>query len=267
MKIRGLDITRDARYKEWGFTSASLPRYHKGESDIGMLICHGFGGTPANMRCLYEKAVEMGYCVSMPLLTGHGQTFAEMERAGWRDWRHDADMALQRLYDMGCSKIFLCGLSMGALLMADLAERQAGFESVDAVMLICPPMKMKNYLNVSAFLSPIMPYVLTAESFDPDPDKEMYCGMVSKKLNDIKRLSDTVRRHAGGIACPTLLVEAENDNRVDPDSYAILGSRIPQAKLITVREAPHGIPYSPKAGELVNIFEGFFRGAEGEKKH
>lgn len=264
MKIHGLNITREARDKEWGFTQASLPRYHKGESDIGMLICHGFGGSPANMRCLYEKAVQMGYCVSMPLLTGHAKTFADMEKATWRDWRRDADNALQRLYDFGCSRIFLCGLSMGALLMADLAERQAGLESVDALMLICPPVKMKRYLNVSAFFAPLIPYVLTAEGFDGDPDKEMYYGMVSKKLNDIKRLSDAVRRHAGGISCPTLLVEAENDNRVDPDSYSILGARIPQAKLIIVREAPHGIPYSPKAGELQNIFEGFFRGAEGE---
>ena len=244
---------------------ASLPRYHKGESEIGMLICHGFGGTPANMRCLYERAVEMGYSVAMPLLTGHAATFAEMEKATWRDWRRDADEALRRLYDMDCQKIFLCGLSMGALLMADLCERQAGLESIDALMLICPPVKMKGYLNAASVFSPIIPYVLTSDEFNGDPDMEMYYGMASKKLVDLRRLADSVRHHAGGIACPTLMVEAENDNRVDPDSYAILGARMPHAKLITIKEAPHGIPYSPKAGELVSIFEGFFRGAEEKK--
>ncbi|MBQ1520818.1 MAG: hypothetical protein IIZ56_05000, partial [Clostridia bacterium] len=65
----GLNISRSARDKDWHFTEAALPRFSGGSNGAGVLICHGFGGSPANMRCLYEKAVEMGFTAIVPLLT------------------------------------------------------------------------------------------------------------------------------------------------------------------------------------------------------
>lgn len=261
MKLLGVNITGEAAEKEWGFTEASLPRYQKG-GKTGMLICHGFGGSPSNMRCLYEKACEMGYSVVMPLLSGHAATLAKLESCTYRDWRRDVDTALDKLLDMGCEKIYLCGLSMGALLMADLAERSAGHELVDGLMMICPPVKLKRYLRVSSFLAPAIPYVLTADSFNGKPDSEMYFGMATKKLADIEKLSADVLHHTGGIGCPVMLVEAENDNRVDPVSYELLKEHLPEAERVLIKEAPHGIPYSPQAEELCSVFESFFKGLE-----
>ena len=257
MKLFGYTVSKEAGEKEWGFTGASLPRYQKGGS-TGVLICHGFGGTPANMRCLYERAVSMGFSVVMPLLTGHASTLAKMEQSGLADWRRDVDAALDKLLEMGCEKIFLCGLSMGALLMADLAERSAGHELIDGLMMICPPIKMKRYLRVSSLLAPVIPYVLTADSFDDDPDKEMYYGMASSKLAEIEKLSACVMHHTGGISCPVMMVEAEKDNRVDPVSYTQLAEHLPAARHEVISGAPHGIPYSDKANELCDLFESWF---------
>lgn len=257
MKLFGMNVSREARDLEWGFTEASLPRYHKG-GKCGMIICHGFGGSPSNMRCLYEKAVNMGFSVVMPLLSGHAETLGSMEACDYRDWRKDADKALDKLLEMGCEKVFLCGLSMGALLMADLAERKAGLQSFDAMMLICPPVRMKNYLRASRLAAAAIPYVLTSDSFSGRPDTEMYYGMATRKLKDVEKLSAYVIHHTGGIDCPVLIVEAEKDNRVDPVSYEMLLEHLPAARHEIIKDAPHGIPYSPQAEELCELFESYF---------
>lgn len=258
MKIKGITTGFEAAEKQWGFTEASAAKTHKGTNGTGVLICHGFGGSPANMRCLYESAVKLGCTAAAPLLTGHGETLGEMNEATYADWRRDVDAALEMLTSAGCERIVLCGLSMGALLMADLAERNAGLGLIDGVMLICPPVRLKKYLNFCSHISRLIPYVQTRDEF-PGGDMEMYCGMATAKLKDLRKLSDAVRTHTGALDMPVLLVEAGKDNRVDPESYNILRERIPHAEYVLMPEATHGIPYSESAQELCELFEGFLK--------
>ncbi|MBO4849062.1 MAG: alpha/beta fold hydrolase [Clostridia bacterium] len=258
MKLFGSTIDKAAAGKQWGFTALSDPRFHDAGSETGVLICHGFGGTPANMLCLYEKAVEMGFSAAVPLLTGHAATLGALDSASLADWRGDVDAALDELVSSGCSRIFLCGLSMGALLMADLAERTADSGAVCGMTLICPPVKMKGYLNTLRTLSPLMPFVLTADSFE-GTGTEIYCGTAARKLKDLDRLSKDVCRGLDRITAPTLLIEAENDNRVAPVSYDILTSRLPSAEYQLIHGAPHGIPYSDKRDELTALFAAYLK--------
>ena len=255
MKENGIRIDKTAKDKEWGFTAASRPRFIAG-SDVGALICHGFGGTPANMRCLIDAAAELGLTAAAPLLSGHAATMGDMQKHGWLDWRDDVDSAYDKLVSSGCREIYLCGLSMGALLMADLAARRCAEGRIKGVVMICPPVKMKAYLNFSArALWPFAPYVLTADSFRPDPDAEMYYGMATKKLNDIIGLSTAVKKHAAEITVPVTLIEAGRDNRVDPVSYRILQKKLADCEHTVIEDAPHGIPYSAEADKLVEIFK------------
>ena len=151
---------------------------------------------------------------------------------------------------------------MGALLMADLAERRSS-KGVDGVMLICPPVKMKPYLKFTEFIAPVAPYMLTADNFDRSPEgTELYMGVAAKKLKDISFLSREVKRGAARLTSPVMLVEAGDDNRVDPDSYRILKKLIPQAEYTLIKGAAHGIPYCPKKRELCDIFERYFKGLE-----
>ena len=240
-----------AKNKEWGFTEASLPRSHKG-SETGVLICHGFGGTPDNMRCLFDAAVDAGYSTYMPLLSGHARTLADMDACSLSDWRKDADSAYGELRAMGVKKIFLCGLSMGSLLMADLAARRKGDERIAGLMLICPPVKMKLYLRLLALVSPACPFILTRDTFE-SKTTEIYCGTATKKLRDLIKLGGIVKNEAERISSPTLLIMAGRDDRVSKRSFAILMKRIKCAEIVLVPEAPHGITYSPYKDEVVRL--------------
>ena len=265
MKIKGLTISKSVKDKEWGFTEVSQPSFSKGQSGAGVLICHGFGGTPANMRCLYDRAVKMGHTVCLPLLTGHAKTMADYAEADYKVWRRDVDAALDKLIEADCERIYLCGLSMGALLMADLAERKAGLELINGLIMMCPPIKFKTYLKVSSFFAPLIPYVQTKDEFPPGPEKELYWGMATKKLADIKKLSNAVRHHAASLDMPVLLLEAGDDNRVDPVTFDILRERIPHAEYVYVENAPHGITYwDPYADQATEIFAGYIEKLEGK---
>lgn len=246
---------KNARDKEWDFTEASLPRFFDG-SDTGVLVCHGFGCTPSTMRCLYDRAVGMGLTASLPLLSGHGKTFGELEKATFEDWRRDAEEAYARLESAGAKKIILCGLSLGALLMADLAAKREGDGKLAGVFLICPPIKMKGYLNFCSDIAPLIPYVQTADGFKTE-GTELYYGMATRKLRDIRSMAKLALEGAEKIKAPVMLIEAGNDNRVDPKSYGIMMKKIPAVRHIVIDGAPHGIPYSDYAPKLCDIFEGF----------
>lgn len=258
----GVRIDKDAKDKEWGFTEASHARSHKG-SELGVLICHGFCGTPDNMRCLYDRATKLGYSAAMPRLKGHGETLGKMELATAEDWRRDVDGALETLRSMGCKRIVLCGLSMGALLMADLAEREHGSEDIDGLMMICPPVKMKRYLRLCAAFSNAMPYILTNDTFEK-LGTEIYCGMATSRLRELFSISKAVMRNIDQISVPTFIIEAENDDRVDPVTFDILTQRLPSAEYFFMKDAPHGVPYSPKKDELCDLFESFLKRIEGK---
>ncbi|MCR5809279.1 MAG: alpha/beta fold hydrolase [Clostridiales bacterium] len=264
MTIAGVRIDKNAKDKEWGFTEASAPRSHRG-SDIGVLICHGFGGTPDNMRCLYDRAVSLGFSAVMPKLTGHGETLGRMNEANREDWRRDVGAALDSLRSMGCKRIILSGLSMGALLMADLAEKQAEKGDIAGLIMISPPVRMKRYLRICSAFSGVMPYVLTNETFE-SLTTEIYCGMATSRLKEIFRLSRAVTKDIDLISVPTLIVEAENDDRVDPVSYDMLTQRLPSAEYCLIRGAKHGITYCPQKYELCDKFEEFLTRIANKEK-
>lgn len=255
MKIAGMRFEKSAAVKEWGFTSASLPRSLCGNG-CGVLICHGFGGTPDNMSCLFDEAAALGYSAVMPLLSGHASTLGKLNSASADKWRGDVDAAYGELLEMGCEKILLCGLSMGALLMTELAAKKSGSGKVCGAMIVCPPVRMKGYLRFTEFISPIAPYILTAVSFE-NAGTEIYCGTATRKLRDISKLGKAALSVSDRIDAPVMLVEAGRDNRVDPVSFKLLESRMPNCRRELIPDAPHGIPYSPQKDELCRLFRRF----------
>ncbi len=82
---------------------------------VGVLLIHGFTGTPREMRRLGNYLHARGLTVSAPLLPGHGQTLAVMNRYGWREWVAGAEAAYTEL-QARCEQVVAGGISMGALL-------------------------------------------------------------------------------------------------------------------------------------------------------
>jgi carboxylesterase len=88
---------------------------------IGVLLSHGFTGTPQSMRDWADHLAAEGYAVRLPLLPGHGTRWQDMNKTGWLDWYGEIRAAYSELAEQ-CDVVFAAGLSMGGTLVTKLAE-------------------------------------------------------------------------------------------------------------------------------------------------
>ncbi len=87
----------------------------------GVLISHGFTGTPQSMRPWAEHLAAQGYSVRLPRLPGHGTSWQDMNRTTWTQWYDEIRAGYDELAAR-CDTVFACGLSMGGTLVTRLAE-------------------------------------------------------------------------------------------------------------------------------------------------
>ncbi len=88
----------------------------------GVLLLHGFTGSPWEIKPLASWCVDQGYTVAMPVLAGHSTTVADLVGTSWHDWLDSARAALDWL-ERRCDVVDICGFSMGGLLAMLLAAQ------------------------------------------------------------------------------------------------------------------------------------------------
>ena len=67
----------------------------------GVLVLHGFTGSPNSIRPLADALADAGYAVELPLLPGHGTTEEDLAEVGWDEWLDTAETALDDLSARG----------------------------------------------------------------------------------------------------------------------------------------------------------------------
>jgi carboxylesterase len=95
---------------------------HGANSRIGVLLVHGFTGSPAAMRPWAEYLNSHGYTVKVPLLPGHGTSPKDLNEVKWQEWPAKVENDLQSLLNT-CEKVFLVGFSMGGTTSLNVAAR------------------------------------------------------------------------------------------------------------------------------------------------
>src|SRR5579884_3819585 len=87
---------------------------------VGVLLIHGFTGSPAEMATLAAALAARGYSVEAPLLAGHGADQETLAATSWRAWVASAEAALRELQGR-CDAVALVGFSMGGAIALQLA--------------------------------------------------------------------------------------------------------------------------------------------------
>jgi len=115
----------------WSYppVDGDLEPFDLGSGELGVLLIHGFCGTPPEMRDLGEHLAAAGFRVHGAMLPGHGATPEEMERTGWQDWLAGAQADLDAL-KRECRVVFCAGQSMGGTLSLLLAARNPDVAAV-----------------------------------------------------------------------------------------------------------------------------------------
>ncbi|MFF4052264.1 alpha/beta hydrolase [Streptomyces chartreusis] len=113
--------------------------YRRDGGEVGVLLCHGFTGSPQSLRPWAEYLAERRLTVSLPLLPGHGTRWEDMRLTGWQDWYAEVDRELRALRDR-CAQVFVAGLSMGGALALRLAAKHG--DGVAGVVVVNPANKV-----------------------------------------------------------------------------------------------------------------------------
>ena len=106
------------------WSAAAHPELTQSEHPVGVLLLHGFTGSPASIRPWAEFLAARGHAVDVPLLPGHGTRWQDLNRTTWRDWYDEAERGLDRLL-ADSDRVVVGGLSMGAALSLMLAANRA----------------------------------------------------------------------------------------------------------------------------------------------
>jgi len=107
----------------------------------GVLLIHGLGGTPVEMRYVAQGLNKAGYTVYCCQLGGHCGDTEDLVKATWKDWIDDVSQAMKKISH--CDKVFVGGLSAGSLLALYLAEHMK--DRIDGTLLFAPTLVLNGW--------------------------------------------------------------------------------------------------------------------------
>jgi carboxylesterase len=227
---------------------------HQGGA-TGVLLCHGFTGSPQSLRPWAEYLAAAGLSVSLPRLPGHGTTWQEMARTRWEDWFAEADRAFEELRGWS-EEIFVMGLSMGGCLALRLAELHG--PAVSGLVLVNPSVTADTKLFALAPLLKLL--VPSLKGIASDIKKEQaselgYTRVPVKAAATLPGLWRTTRDHLDELTQPVLVYRSSTDHVVGPASLEVLRAALPESQL-EVRELRNSYHVATLDNDAEVIFTG-----------
>lgn len=235
------------------------PFYAEGRADnggkrIGVLLSHGFTGSPASMRPWGEYLAELGYAVSVPRLPGHGTTWQEMNRTGFADWYAELEREFETL-KARTDTVVVGGLSMGGALALWLAANHprdvAGVVVVNAAVssqnkqLLAVPALKWVLPSMAAIGGDIKKQGVTESAYDRTPLKAVHSMMRGWKQ---------VRADLPKVTVPVLIFRSAVDHVVDEQSTRDIQAGV-SSRDVTERVLANSFHVATLDNDAPQIFE------------
>ncbi len=200
--------------------------FHADRGPTGVLLTHGFTGSPASMRPWGEHLAADGFTVSVPRLPGHGTTWRELNSTTWQDWYAEVSRSLDALRD-SCEEVFVTGLSMGGCLALRLAEERG--DDVAGLILVNPSVastdKRLVALPLLKRLVPSLPGIGN-DIKKPGAEEHCYDRTPLKALDSLRQMWKLTREDLPKVTSPLLVFRSVEDHVVKPLSAQIITQRV-----------------------------------------
>lgn len=227
--------------------------FELGRGPDAVLLIHGFTGSPWDMRPLGEALAEDGYFVKGMRLPGHGLSPEDMLGVTWRDWERAVAHALTDLAHY--RRVFVCGLSMGALLALTLAAEEP--ERIAGLVLLAPAARFRGptlqLLRASRgipLFHRLRPWIEKDATDIADPvalrDAPILRAWPAERLYDLWRIQDNAAQVLDAVQAPTLVMVAEQDHVVAPEGARDLARALKNARAVTFQRIDQGFHIMPR---------------------
>lgn len=258
--------------------------FHKG-GRTGVLLIHGLGGTPVEVRFVAQGLARAGFTVMCCQLAGHCGTAEDLRRSSWRQWRESVEAAHDRL-KQECDTVIAGGLSTGALLALDLAYHRPS--EVHGLTLYSPSIYLDgwampwympwlhylraSWLRVDFNLTERPPYGLKDERVRAMVVQGMQAGNAKETgffftplwtMLNFNSLAARVRAKLPEIGTPTLIVHPREDDVASlANAMEIQRKMAGLVELVVLEDSYHMITLDKQRHIVVDRTSAFVRGIE-----
>jgi carboxylesterase len=193
-----------------------------GDRRIGVLLSHGFTGSPYSMKPWGRALAERGYAVEVPLLPGHGTRWQDLNGATWDDWRAALEARLDKLLAEN-DAVVVAGLSLGGALVLRLAADRP--DDIAGVVLVNPGLATRRKdvlaLPVLKWLVPSFPGIAN-DIKKAGVEENGYTRTPLKAAHSMMRGWKQLRSDLARVTAPILYFRSVDDHVVDDLSEQVV---------------------------------------------
>lgn len=258
-------------------------RIENGNGRVGILMLHGFLGSPLSSHPMARYLAANGITVHCPLLPGHGYYPDKLHKVSRQQWIDESEEGLEAIREM-CDELFVMGHSMGAILGADLCLQHPDIHGIIMLTPVydVPDNRLKYMKYLRFFMRWLYPHRMRSMrdlvrervlDFDPtidfdDPDfQKNRLPRISRlpidALHEMVKMIEFGRTLWPRLQRPSIIFRGGTDPAVKPGTIDALYETLPgpDKQLITFPEAGHEPmrPFDPAHKELWPMAYDFLR--------
>jgi carboxylesterase len=192
------------------------------EGRTGVLLVHGFTGTPMSMRPWGEALAAAGFAVRCPLLPGHGTRWQDCNASTHDQWSAAVNEAFDALA-AECDRVFVCALSMGGTLAVRLAETRP--DDVAGLVLVNPSLLTQRLdAKVLPLLARITPSwaPIASDIKKPGITELAYPKLPTRAMMQLRSLWAATRADLAAVTAPVIVYRSREDHVVEAVSTQVL---------------------------------------------
>ena len=178
----------------------------------GIVLVHGFTGSPAAMRPWAHFLNDRGCTVRVPRLPGHGTKWQDLNEVKWQEWPDRASKDVEELLQK-CDRVFVFALSMGGATSIQVAhrfgDRIAGLVFVNPMIVIKGP--AIKFAPLVAILTPKMKAV-GGDIKRPGVSEWSYNALPTKGVLQLNKMLKDSRAKLPEIKVPFMIFHSKDDH-------------------------------------------------------
>ncbi len=243
------------------------PFYLSGNSELALLLLHGFTASPSEVYPVAKRIHEQSACtVSGILLPGHGTSPELLNNCHWSDWYGAVKTELVNLM-ASHTRVFVGGLSMGALLALNAGLSLEGLQGVVAIN--APIYNINPFLTTCAplygCLRPYYPKKNTQELDElAEQGRFAYRVMPVKAFQTMMNLRGKIMQEIQQLKIPALIIQSLLDESVHPRSGRFLyaNTKANAATYLELKTSQHIATMGPEKEQNVQKILAFMENGQ-----